>query len=135
MSENKIIRYYLELNMQAGLLKSKYLIKDQQNRETEILSHCIVHMKIPHTAAQQFSITPKNYSETIEIKTAIECANTKTGFSIEKLDNLKEQLGIYLLAKKTKPAQEVVLASRTEIFSNNQKLDAAPKNNKLKTEL
>jgi trehalose/maltose hydrolase-like predicted phosphorylase len=68
----KVKKYYLELDMQKGLLVRNAILQDKDGRRTRIETQRIVHMADPHRAAMVYTIIPENYEDWIVIKSALD---------------------------------------------------------------
>jgi trehalose/maltose hydrolase-like predicted phosphorylase len=67
-----IIDYKQTLDLYCGILETSIHFKDDQNRETLLLTSRLVHMNSPHLAAIKWILTPQNWSGTITVHSAID---------------------------------------------------------------
>jgi len=61
-----------ELNIQEGLLHRRLRIRDPEGRETRVESTRLVHMQYPHLAAERTTLTPRNWSGEITIRSGLD---------------------------------------------------------------
>lgn len=68
--ENKI-NCMQRLDMKTGLMVREYTVEDQQGRRTRLEISRFFSMEQRHLAVLRFSLTPENYSGTLEFRTGI----------------------------------------------------------------
>ncbi|HZH71333.1 MAG TPA: glycoside hydrolase family 65 protein, partial [Mariniphaga sp.] len=68
----EVLDYSLNLNLQEGVLERKLRFRDEESRETSIVSRRIVCMHDPHVAAIEWSIIPENWNGMITIRSGID---------------------------------------------------------------
>ena len=83
----KIHRY---LDLKTGELKRVMIVKDSNDRRTKIDSSRFASMENPHIAGLQFSITPLNYSDNIEIQSDLNGNHINAGVERYKELNQKQ---------------------------------------------
>ncbi len=67
-----ILEYTTHLKIKEGILERKMLLRDPQNRKTELISRKLVSMDNHHLAAIQWELKPVNWSGKITIRSAID---------------------------------------------------------------
>jgi beta-phosphoglucomutase family hydrolase len=70
--DNEVIDYRHNLNMKDAVLERLVTYKDKSGRLTTIKQETIISMHNPHFGALRYTIIPKNYSETITLKSTID---------------------------------------------------------------
>lgn len=79
LSNSTAIWHYLELNLRQGILQRTSYFKDNQNRETRIVSQRLISMHNKHIGAIQYQITPLNWSGDIVIQSTLDGSITNSG--------------------------------------------------------
>ncbi|MCW8797758.1 MAG: beta-phosphoglucomutase family hydrolase, partial [Prosthecochloris sp.] len=69
--EQKVLSYRQNLDMRSAVMEREIVIQDNLGRITRLSSVRLASMDNPHLCALKFSLTPVNYSGTIEFRTAI----------------------------------------------------------------
>ncbi|MFH1655713.1 MAG: glycosyl hydrolase family 65 protein [Candidatus Omnitrophota bacterium] len=136
-SDNKIISYHQELDMQKGILSRIMRINDRRGRKTAIETQRMVSMSNPHCAAIKYTIIPQNYDGLITIRSALDGSVENTGVARYRQLNTKHmktvsigrfnEFGIYISVKTSQSNIKISEAAKTSIFSKNKKIDAASK--------
>ncbi|HNR13236.1 MAG TPA: glycosyl hydrolase family 65 protein [Thermodesulfobacteriota bacterium] len=67
-----ILSYRQELDLKHGLLRRWIRFQDGDHRRTHVETCRLVHMGMPHFAAQELRLTPENWSGKVEIHTALD---------------------------------------------------------------
>ena len=121
----EILSYRRELNMREGVLVRSYTIRDSDGRTTSVMSRRFVHMYSPHLAAIEYTITPVDWSGTIDIRSMVDGTVTNTGVArygeleSKHHDVVKsgavEPEGVYVLVKTRQSRLEVGVAARTRV--------------------
>jgi alpha,alpha-trehalase len=127
----EILSYRRVLDLKQGLLERSYAVRDEQGRTTSVVSRRIVHMRYPHIAALQYTITPDDWSGRIHIRSMLDGAVKNTGVARYRQLNPNHVIvinkgtvapeGVYLLAKTTQSRLEVAEAARTRVFNPDPK--------------
>jgi alpha,alpha-trehalase len=68
----EVLSYRQELDLRRGVLLRQVRVRDAEGRTTRVESIRLVHMRAPHLAALQTSITPEDWSGRIEIRAALD---------------------------------------------------------------
>jgi trehalose/maltose hydrolase-like predicted phosphorylase len=67
-----ILDFEMNLNLKDGLLERKMRFRDNENRETSIISRRIVSMDDPHVAGIEWTFIPENWSGEIIFRSGID---------------------------------------------------------------
>lgn len=123
-----LLRFRQELDLRRGVLERHLCFRDDNDRETVLVSRRLVHMKHPHVAALQWELVPQNWSGVIEIRSAIDGAVSNEG--VERYRSLNgqhlEALGmgrvgedaVYLSARTVRSHIEMTQAARTRVYAD-----------------
>ncbi len=123
--EMEVLEYCQELDMKQGMLRRLLRVRDDQGRETSIVSRRIVHMDEHHLAAIQWRMTPHNWSGRIEIESGLDASVTND--NVERYRQLESKHlevidggtvapeGIYLKVRTNQSGIVLAQASRTRI--------------------
>ncbi len=105
----QILDYRQELDVGRGLLQRRMRFRDHDDREFTLRSRRLVHMGRGDTAALEWTLTPENWSGTLEIRSAIDGRVTNSGVA-----RYRELDGQHLEVLRTEPVGEesVLLVSR-----------------------
>lgn len=79
LQEVEILSYEQELDMKQGILRRKVHFRDGEGRESRLLCRRLVSMADMHMAALEVTITPINWSGTLEIHAALDGRVTNSG--------------------------------------------------------
>lgn len=126
LSKVEIQSYRQELNVREGVLTRTLRVRDGEGRETTISSRRMVSMAKPHLAGIEMTITPKNWSGRLEIRSALDGRVINYGVAryrelssehLLKLDSgLEEDGRIYVLVETNQSGLKVAEAARTRLF-------------------
>jgi trehalose/maltose hydrolase-like predicted phosphorylase len=132
-SELELLDYRAELRMREGLLVRLYRVRDPEGRETALAEERIVHMGRPRVAALRYRITPENWKGPVEISSSIDGSVTNGGVAryrqlaskhLEVIDRgAVAPGGIFLTARTVQSRLEVVVAARTRVFRDGERLE------------
>jgi len=126
LNHMEILSYRSELFLRDGVLQRSYEIRDSDGRTTAVTSRRLVHMRCPQLAAIEYSITPRNWSGGLHVRSLLDGTIQNTG--VERYRQLNPQHlrivnkgtvapeGVYLLVKTTQSRIEVAQAARTRLF-------------------
>ena len=64
--------YRQDLDLRHGILRRSFEVTDASGRTTRVTERRLVHMANPHLAALEWSVTPKNWSGRLEIRSGID---------------------------------------------------------------
>lgn len=130
----QLLSYRQQLDLKKGTLLRAFRIRDQQGRETTVASRRFVHMKDPHLAGIEMTLTAENWSGEIQIRSGLDGRVVNAGVErYEQLANEHLQLlsagplgedAIVLLVRTNQSQLQVAQAARTQIFCNHEKVTA-----------
>lgn len=130
----KIREFVQELNVKEGVLSRKVEFEDRQGRITCLNERRIVSMADPHTAAIQWTLTPKNWNGWVIVRSALDGSVKNEGVEryksltsehfnlIEK--GLAGELGIYLVAMSRQSHIIMAQGARTDVYLNGLSVNA-----------
>ncbi len=72
ISNTEIIEYNLSLNLKEGVLERNIRFRDDEFRETSLISRRIVSMDNPHVAAMEWILIPENWTGEITVRSGID---------------------------------------------------------------
>jgi alpha,alpha-trehalase len=128
----EIINYRQVLNLREGLLERVILFRDNEYRETEIISKRIIHIDDAHKGAIQWLITPKNWSGRIIIRNAIDGTVINNG--VKRYSSLNQQhlepfatghvgkTGIYHTTSTRQSRIRMAIASKMNVYTNGKEI-------------
>jgi beta-phosphoglucomutase family hydrolase len=141
----EVLEYKQQLDLKNAVMIREISVKDKEGRITAITTSRIVSMAQPHIGAIKYSITPKNYSEKIAVKSSIDSDVINFGvpryrdLNSKHLDVASESFedGINLINVRTNSSNiDIFMAAKTtaagiekEIIDNNTVLITAKENN------
>jgi len=136
---SNLTQYRQVLDMQGGVLERHLTVRDHQGRETRLYSRRLVHMRDPHLAAIQYSITPLNWSGHITIRSCLDGAVINAGVArygdlnsrhLEVLDrgplDGEGEEGVYLRVRTNQSRLEVAQTARTRLYLDDQLATVSP---------
>ncbi len=125
-----LLEFRQELDVRRGVLTRQLRFRDQQQRETTLLSRRIVHMAQPDLAAIQWTLTPENWSGPIEIDSALDGSVSNAGVAryrdlngqhLELLqDGRVHEDGIFLVVQTNQSQIRMAQAARTQVFAEDK---------------
>ncbi|MCZ6695764.1 MAG: glycoside hydrolase family 65 protein, partial [Acidobacteria bacterium] len=72
VSSTGLLEFRQELDLKRGVLERRLRLKDGEGRITSLVSRRIVHMRHPHLAAIECTVTAENWSGRLEIRSALD---------------------------------------------------------------
>ncbi|WP_428266110.1 trehalose-phosphatase [Haliangium sp.] len=121
-----LLDYRQELDMRQGLLTRKVRFRDRHGRETEIRTQRFVHMDKPNLAGLELSITPRNWSGTVTVRSELDGSVINAGVARYSQLNSKHlhtlDMGedgddtVWLLVQTRQSRIDVAEAARTRVF-------------------
>jgi alpha,alpha-trehalase len=72
LRDTEVLAYRQELDLRRGVLVRDVRVRDAMGRTTRIRSVRLVHMGAPHLAGIEMSITPEDWTGTLEIRAALD---------------------------------------------------------------
>jgi trehalose/maltose hydrolase-like predicted phosphorylase len=140
LQDAEVLEYLSELNLQEGLLQRTIRFKDENNRETTLISKRIVSMYDYHAAAIEWTLIPENWSGTITVRSGIDgdiINNNVARYSalnqkhIEVIDkSCYDNNSLYLISRTRQSKTLMAQAATTRIYLRNkeQKISQKPIN-------
>ncbi len=126
----ELLSYERQLNLQHGILVRTFYVRDHQGRETTISSRRLVSMADPHLASIEMTLTARNWSGPMQIRTALDGRIINAGvkryqqLNSQHLVPLETEIvgedGIALLVKTNQSQLLVAQAARTQVFQHNE---------------
>ncbi len=122
----ELLHYRQELDMQKGIMSRIMKFREENGKETSLVARRFVNMKNPHFAGIEWTLTPENWSGTIQIRSALDATVTNSGVKrYQALTSIHlqpleiDQLGedaIYVRVQSNQSKIEMVQAARTKIY-------------------
>lgn len=127
INSTEILQITRELDFSNGLLSKSLILKDHKDRITEITSRRFASMDDPHLAGMTYSVTPRNYSGMLRLKSGIDGNLINAG--VERYKSLNQQHlqvfvtqaddnQLHLVAQTTQSAIHIATAVRHSFFIN-----------------
>ncbi len=121
-----LLEFRQELDLKRGLLERRVRLKDGEGRITLLVSRRIVHMRQPHLAAIEWTLTAENWSGRLEIRSALDGNVTNSGvpryreLNSRHLEFLESgELGneaVRLMVRTTQSRITMAQVARTRLF-------------------
>jgi alpha,alpha-trehalase len=136
LREVEILSFRQELNLREGVLVRKVRFRDAKGRQTTMVNQRLVHMGIPHLAAQKMNLTAENWSGRIEIRAALDGRVVNAGVDRYKALNSRhlEQLEtrasgdfIHLKTQTNQSKRRIAFSSRAKLYRDGRELLAVPR--------
>ncbi|MDZ7700388.1 MAG: glycosyl hydrolase family 65 protein [Deltaproteobacteria bacterium] len=128
-----ILSYRQVLDLKQGVLTRDVAYRDPEGRETEWSERRLVHMAEPHLAAIELTITPKNWSGRMDVRSALDGQVLNGG--VERYQNLSshhlepletdpvDEETIFLRVRTSQSRVTIAQAARARIFDGDGRLD------------
>lgn len=126
--------YRQELNVKRGVLRRTLRFRDKQGRETSLASRRLVNMDKQHLAAIEWTLTAKNWSGTVQVRSALDGRVTNWGVKryreldgrhLEPIESGRAgNDGIYLLVQTSQSRIQVAEAARTHLYQDGEEIPA-----------
>lgn len=136
MSNVEVLDFRQELDMQHGLLLRYVHFRDSRGRESMLNTRRLVSMANPHLAALEWKLTPVNWSEEVEIKSALDGRVTNSGVSryralaSQHLQSLQQGRytddTVYLEVQTTQSKTRMAQAARNRLYLNSEQSSLIP---------
>ncbi|MCP4312476.1 MAG: HAD-IA family hydrolase [Bacteroidetes bacterium] len=97
------------LDMQTGELRREMELEDSKGRITRVSSSRFAGMKDPHRAGLRYTVTPVNYSGTIELRSCISGDHKNSG--VDRYNDLEQQHLVPGSEKFVNECQELLVRS------------------------
>jgi trehalose/maltose hydrolase-like predicted phosphorylase len=124
------------LNLAHFELHRSFLVEDKEGRRTKIQSQRLVSMRDMHNAALKWTLTPLNWSGTIEVASELDGAVINDGVErykeleshhLDPIETKEVKEDGMLLAVQTKQSKLVMAqAARTRIYQGEKRLNIKP---------
>ena len=133
LNELEVLDYVLDLDIKEGVLERKMRFRDDQDRETSIISRRLVSMDNPHVAGIEWTFVPENWSGEITLRTGIDGDVINDG--VERYSDLEShhidvletgdfgEKGIYLISRTKQSKIRMAQAASLRIFENEDELE------------
>lgn len=132
LDEVKILFFRQELNLYQGQLKRELRFRDNEERETSLVTRRFVNMNNPHLAGIEWTLTPENWSGKIQVRSALDGTVTNSGVprysSLTSTHLQPLEIGqfddetFYLQVQANQSKTQMVQGARTRIFYKNKQL-------------
>ncbi len=133
LSEVEILEFETYLHLKEGILERRMKFRDEDQKETSIISRRLISMNNFNIAAIQWKLVPENWSGKLTIRSGIDgnvINNNVKRYStlnqdhIEVLDkNNFNSTSIYILSRSKQSRIQVAQAARLHIYRNEEELD------------
>ncbi len=122
----KVLDFFQELDLRRGVLTRRLRIRDDGGRTTSLVSRRIVHMRHHHFAAQEWTLTPEDWSGRLEIRSALDGNVVNAG--VPRYRDLKDRHleflesgecgegAVHLRVRTSQSGIVMALASRTRVL-------------------
>ena len=128
INNTNILSIKRTLDFKTGVYKNEFIVKDNYNQETKIISERVASMASPHLASLKYTIIPLNYEKIITVKSGLDGAIINNG--VARYRQLNQQhlkpvsqeatKGNSILTVKTTESEITITEnSRLKIFNNN----------------
>jgi trehalose/maltose hydrolase-like predicted phosphorylase len=128
----EVLDFQQELHLKRGILIRKIHFRDQNNRETKLVSKRLVHMGNPHLAAIEWTLTPLNWSGEIKVHSAIDASVRNNGVKRYRALNNKhlntlakgqaEDDTIFVRVETNQSYIQMSQAARTRFYANENQI-------------
>jgi beta-phosphoglucomutase family hydrolase len=132
LTDVDILYYEHDLDMKNAVMSRAILLKDDEGRVTEIRSERIASMNNPHLAGIRYSVTPKNYSGKVTLRSAIDGTVINYGVPryrelnskhLSPISVVKEQGGLSILVRTSTSKVNICMHTKTILSRNGTPLD------------
>lgn len=130
ISKFTVLVFETHLNLQQGVLKRIFKVRDKEGRITAITSKRIISMHNHHLAAIQWKLIPENWSGKLTIRSAIDGDIVNNNVDRYKDLNQKhievmetgfdESGSMYLVSQSKQSKIRVAMAGKTKVFTASQ---------------
>ncbi len=122
----EIIDYRQQLDVQQGVLQRTVRFRDEAGRETTLRHRRLVHMGEPHVCALETTLTPENWSGTVQFRSALDGTVVNSGVPRYRKLNGKhlrpletaqvDDETVYLKVETTQSRIEIAQAARSRFY-------------------
>ncbi len=85
----ELVELRVELDLQRGVLQRTARVRDGDGRETDLVARRWVHMADPHLAGIHWSLTPRNWSGRLQVRSGLDGSVRNTG--VARYNDLRRQ--------------------------------------------
>lgn len=131
INQIEILEIKRELRFSDGLLKRRLVVRDQKGRETLIGTRRIASMENPNMAAQEYTITPLNYSARITVRSGLYGDHINAGVDryselnqkhIEPVLLGSEENHQFIVVKTTQSHTVIAVTARVKVYEGNDRV-------------
>jgi beta-phosphoglucomutase family hydrolase len=131
INKSEIIEVKRELSFNDGMLKRRLVVRDEKGRETLIGTRRIASMENPNMAAQEYTITPLNYSAKITVRSGLHGDHINAGVDrygqlnqkhIEPVLLGSEENHQYIVVKTTQSHTVIAVTARVKVFDGDDRV-------------
>jgi trehalose/maltose hydrolase-like predicted phosphorylase len=130
IDQANLLHFQQTLDLKNGVLTRHLRFRHADGRETSLLSRRLVHMRNPHLAAVEWTLTSENWSGAIEVSSRLDGTISNQGVRryralksqhLERLDagHVGED-GVYLTVQSNQSLIRMTQAARTRAFADEQ---------------
>lgn len=129
-----VLEYRQVLDLREGELNRTVRYRDDQGKETSVVSRRVVHIEQPHRAAIQWRITPHNWSGEATVESALDGRVTNSGVEryralnsihLDPLDTGYDSPDVLWLLVRTRQSDiHMAQACRTQVFAGSRRVKA-----------
>jgi beta-phosphoglucomutase family hydrolase len=131
INKTRVLEIKRTLRFSDGVLQRRLIVKDQKGRETLIGTRRMASMDNPNLAAQEYSITPLNYSGKITVRSGLYGDHINAG--VERYGQLNQKhiepvlLGSeeniqYMVVKTTQSHTVIAVTAQVTVFEGNDRV-------------
>lgn len=132
LAQQKVLSYQQTLHMEFGMLERAFRIEDDQGRRTHIRGRRFVSMRDMHMAGIEWSLTPENWSGSVQIRSALD--GTVINDNVERYSDLEshhldpitskqiDDDSVLLLVQTKQSKITMAQAARTRVYKTDQRI-------------
>lgn len=131
VNKTEILEVKRVLRLNDGVLYRRLVVRDEKGRETHIGTRRMASMDNPNLAAQEYTITPLNYSGNISIRSGLHGDHINAG--VERYAQLNQKhiepilLGSeeniqYIVVKTTQSHTVIAVTAQVTVFEGNDRI-------------
>ena len=128
LSTMHVAGYDQRLNLRRGILHRAFTVTDAEGRTTRLTERRLVHMATPHLAALEWTITPLDWSGSLEIRSgvdgSVENRNVTAEHDLASRHLTELETGtdaaetVWISARTTQSQRHVTVAARTRLLAD-----------------
>jgi len=130
----EVLDFRQELDVRRGVLSRTVRFRDDDDRTTTLCSRRVVHMAQPHLAAIEWTLTPENWSGTVEIHAGLDGSVINAGVERYRALNSRHldgegterngEDGILLVVQTNQSKLRMAQAARLHVFQHGEPASA-----------